>query len=330
LSQLASAQNRYLFLRCQAESNKPELAHVKVRYLDEINDGAEQVVSGTATAHYTNNRKQWEDSVRPEIAAQKELFVTAIAKQEALACADAGRYEQAAEKLDRQVKALDAKCASAPAPLQIELREEIDNLRQRSDEFRKNQYSAGTRKSLQNEAWTTGNSKSEVIMKQRSNTHVEDTTPQGQLEQAAIGKRVVSAKVSLSILASLLLVAAATRLISADKASQSYVAHEWGTFTSVQAVMESCWNGNRWKHHFYQICLQLDKSWRRPSARFDEKHHGQLATNGNSSDLFLFGQSTNGGRLSSISSRCHYRVVSTSLRDFPGHIATAGGLCEKC
>jgi Ca-activated chloride channel family protein len=159
LSQLTSAQNRYLFLKCQAEGNKPELAHVKVRYLDEMNGGAEQVVSETATVRYTTNRKQVEDSVRPEIAAQKELFVTAVAKKEALACADAGRYEQAAEKLEQQVKSLDAKCASAPAPLQTQLREEIDNLRMRSDEFRKNQYSAGSRKSLQNEAWITGNSK---------------------------------------------------------------------------------------------------------------------------------------------------------------------------
>jgi hypothetical protein len=124
-----------------------------------MNGGAEQVVSETATVRYTTNRKQVDDSVRPEIAAQKELFVTAVAKKEALACADAGRYEQAAEKLEQQVESLDAKCASAPAPLQTQLREEIDNLRMRSDEFRKNQYSAGSRKSLQNEAWITGNSK---------------------------------------------------------------------------------------------------------------------------------------------------------------------------
>jgi hypothetical protein len=71
-------------------------------------------------------------------------------------------------------------------------------------------------------------------MKQRSNTHIEDTTPQRQLEQAGAGKRIVSAKVSIFILGGILLVAAATRLVSADKSPNHYVAHEWGTFTSVQ------------------------------------------------------------------------------------------------
>jgi hypothetical protein len=71
-------------------------------------------------------------------------------------------------------------------------------------------------------------------MKQLSNTHIEHATPQGQLEQTGIRKGVVSAKISIFILGGLLLVAAATRLLSADKTSNQYVAHEWGTFTSVQ------------------------------------------------------------------------------------------------
>jgi Ca-activated chloride channel family protein len=159
LSQLTSAQNRYLFLRCRADGNKPELANIKVRYLDEMNGGAEQIVSDKAMVRYTSDPRQVESSVRPEIAAQRELFVTAVAKGEALACADAGNYEQAAQKLERQAKALDSQCLTAPAPLQTQLRDEISNLRLRSDELRKNQYDAGARKSLQNESWTVRNSK---------------------------------------------------------------------------------------------------------------------------------------------------------------------------
>jgi len=55
---------------------------------------------------------------------------------------------------------LNEECKRAPAPLQSQLRDEIDNLRLRSDQFRRNGYDAGTRKSLQNESWTVRNSKS--------------------------------------------------------------------------------------------------------------------------------------------------------------------------
>src|SRR6185295_3498920 len=53
LSQFTLAQNRFLFLRCQVEPERgqnaptqPEVARVNVRYLDELNGGAEQWVNG--------------------------------------------------------------------------------------------------------------------------------------------------------------------------------------------------------------------------------------------------------------------------------------------
>jgi len=159
LNQFTTAQNRCLFLRCQVENGKPEIARVKVRYMDEINGGSEQILSETATVRYTSDPKQAAASVQSGVVAKKELLATAIAKDAALFDADQGHYQEAAKKLDKQAYALDLQIQNAPAPMQGALREEIENLRFRSDQLRKNQYGAETRKSLQSESWNTRNSK---------------------------------------------------------------------------------------------------------------------------------------------------------------------------
>ena len=159
LSHLTVGQDRYLFLRCRVEEGQPEIARVKVSYRDELNSGAEQTISASARIRFTEDRKLASSSVRPDVSAQKELLLVAVAKDEALADADAGRYQQAAKKLDDEANALDFQYQNAPAPLQGQLREEIDNLRLRSNQLQKNQYDSGTRKSLQSESWTVRNSK---------------------------------------------------------------------------------------------------------------------------------------------------------------------------
>jgi hypothetical protein len=93
------------------------------------------------------------------VTAQKELLLAAVAKDEALADADAGRYQQAAQKLEREANALDYKYKDAPVPLQSQMRQEIDNLRFRSNQLQQNEYDASTRKSLQSESWGVRNSK---------------------------------------------------------------------------------------------------------------------------------------------------------------------------
>src|SRR5437773_2567684 len=159
LSHLTVAQDRYLFLRCRVEEGQPEIARVKVSYRDELNGGVEQTISASAKVRFTEDRKLASNSVRPEVTAQKELLLVAVAKDEALADADAGRYQQAAKKLDDEANSLDHQYQNAPAPLQGQIREEIDNLRLRSNQLQKNQYDSGTRKSLQSESWTVRNSK---------------------------------------------------------------------------------------------------------------------------------------------------------------------------
>ena len=166
LSQFTLAQDRFLFLRCQVEpergktvSAKSEVARVKVRYVDELNSGTEQMVSGVASVQFTEDRRQAAGSFRADVAAQKELLLAAVVKDEALAEADAGRYQQAAQKLEHEAKALDYQCQNAPATLQSQLRQEIENLRFRSNQLQQNQYDAGARKSLQSESWSVRNSK---------------------------------------------------------------------------------------------------------------------------------------------------------------------------
>jgi len=159
LSHLTVAQDRYVFLRCRVEEGQPEIARVKVSYRDELNGGVEQTISASAKVRFTEDRKLAANSLRPDVAAQKELLLVAVAKDEALADADAGRYQQAAKKLDEQANSLDYQYQNAPAPLQNQIREEIDNLRLHSNQLQKNQYNSSTRKSLQSESWTVRNSK---------------------------------------------------------------------------------------------------------------------------------------------------------------------------
>ncbi len=159
LSQLALDQNRYLFLRCVVNEAQPEVAAVTVRYTDELNGGAQESVSERVRVRFTANRTVAANSERAEIVAQKELLMTAVAKDAALVEADAGRYQQAAQTLNRQAIALDGQCLNAPAPMQSQLRLEAKNLRLRADQFEQNQYDSGTRKSLQSESWSMRNSK---------------------------------------------------------------------------------------------------------------------------------------------------------------------------
>jgi Ca-activated chloride channel family protein len=159
LSQFTPEQNRYVFLRCRVEQARPEIAQVSVSYCDELNGGSKQVLSGSARIRFTEDRRLAGNSMRAEVVAQKELVLTAVAKDAALAEADAGHYRQAAQTLTQQANALDNQYQNAPAPLQSAIRVEVQNLRQRADELQQNQYGAGTRKAIQSESWSYRNAK---------------------------------------------------------------------------------------------------------------------------------------------------------------------------
>jgi Ca-activated chloride channel family protein len=159
LNQFILAQDRYLFLRCLVKEANPEIAHVRVTYTDELNGGNERSLSDTAQIRFTDDKNLAANSLRGGVVAQKELMLAAVAKDEALVDADAGNYQQAAQKLANQASVLDQQYKNTPAPMQSQLRQEVENLRWRSNQLQQNQYDSGTRKSLQWESFNFRNSK---------------------------------------------------------------------------------------------------------------------------------------------------------------------------
>ncbi|MEO5804521.1 MAG: VWA domain-containing protein [Verrucomicrobiota bacterium] len=159
LSQFASGQQRYLFLKCQVEREKSEIAQVNISYVDDLNGGRRESVSQNATVRYTKDSKVAAKSMRQEIAAQKELVVTAVAKDEALAFCDAKNFKAAQERLSQQTLALQECAKTAPASAQTQLKQEIQNLQERQNQIGNGQYDKSFRKSLQSESYNTRNSK---------------------------------------------------------------------------------------------------------------------------------------------------------------------------
>jgi Ca-activated chloride channel family protein len=159
LSHFTPGQNRCLFLRCLSNGSAPELARVRATFTDELGGGVEDSISGTVKVRFTNDPKLAERSIHPDVAAQKELVLAALAKDDALAAADAGKYQSAAETLSRQAASLDIQYPNASPALRSQLRQEAENLRYRSNQLQQNQYDSATRKTLQSESWTIKNSK---------------------------------------------------------------------------------------------------------------------------------------------------------------------------
>jgi Ca-activated chloride channel homolog len=166
LSQFTTGQNRYLFLRCLVNGDQPEVARVNVNYKDELSDGSDQSASGVAKIDFTDDAKFSEKSVNGTVVAQKELMLTAVAKDEAIAQADAGNYRQAATILKAQADALNFAYAAAPPTVQGQIRAETNNLDTFSDKIGGGfggggggGFDSATRKSLQSQSYNTRNSK---------------------------------------------------------------------------------------------------------------------------------------------------------------------------
>jgi len=167
LNQFTAGQDRYLFLRCLVNGDKPEVARVNVNYKDELGDGSDQSASGMVKVGFTGDQADSDKSVNGTVVAEKALMLTAVAKEEAIAQADAGNYQQAATILKAQSAALNNSFAAAPAGVQIQIRAETNNL----DDFSGKiggagfggggggSYDSATRKSLQEQSFNTRNSK---------------------------------------------------------------------------------------------------------------------------------------------------------------------------
>jgi Ca-activated chloride channel family protein len=157
LNSFTPGQNRHLFLRCLVSEPQPEIARVTVNYTDELAGGASRTTCDIVKIKFTENKAVAVKAVNKEVASQKELVVTAVVKDAAMAAADAGKYKEAAAALDRQVAALNSACVTAPAAVQAQIRCEVDNLTGFKSQLERGEY--GFRKEMQSQSWTTRNSK---------------------------------------------------------------------------------------------------------------------------------------------------------------------------
>ncbi len=166
LSQFAAGQERYLFLRCLINGDRPDVASAKVGYIDEFDGGSSQSTSGTARVELTDDQQLSDQSMNGVVVAQKELMLTAVAKDRAMTEADRGNFAEAAKILNTQNFAMSSALAAAPAAVQDEIRQETNNL-----DYFANQLSQGggggfgggylpaTRKAMQYQSFNTRNSK---------------------------------------------------------------------------------------------------------------------------------------------------------------------------
>ncbi|MGA2854752.1 MAG: hypothetical protein ABSE90_11570, partial [Verrucomicrobiota bacterium] len=144
---------------------QPDVARVNVNYTDELGDGSVQTATGIAKVDFTDDQRLSDKSVNGAVVAQKELMLTAVAKDEAMAQADAGNYAEAAKILTAQNRALAAAYPAAPGAIQSQLRAETNNLYFFSDRigggggFGGGQYDSATRKTMQSQSYNTRNSK---------------------------------------------------------------------------------------------------------------------------------------------------------------------------
>jgi len=159
LSQFTTGQDRYLFLRCRVNGDDPDVARVNVNYTDELGGGGARTASGTARIEFTDDRGAAEKSLDGTVYAEKQLMLTAVAKDEALKQADAGNYSAAARILATQNAMLNTAYAAAPASVQFKIRAETNYLNDFSGQLGGGAYNGSLRKVMQEQSFNTRNSK---------------------------------------------------------------------------------------------------------------------------------------------------------------------------
>src|SRR3984957_15904266 len=162
-SSFASGQNRYLFLRCRVKANgaatQMDLASVKVTYRDEINGSQEASAEQTVRIGVTASDKEAANAINQTVAAERELQLNALAKDQAMSDADAGHFRDAAKSLRANAKKLEAVAASAPLPVKENLEAQAQQQRARADEIDAGGMLKSLRKMIQSESYNRKNGK---------------------------------------------------------------------------------------------------------------------------------------------------------------------------
>jgi Ca-activated chloride channel homolog len=161
LSQFTAGQDRYLMLRCVVNGDRSEIARVRLNYIDELDGGRNQVADDVVKIRFTADATDSDKSLNNAVFAEKQLMLTAVAKDQAMAEADAGNYKKAAVILAAQKTQLAKSYSAAPAAVQIQIREETNNLGDFAGQLDAGAYGSATRKAMQSQSYNTRNSKSQ-------------------------------------------------------------------------------------------------------------------------------------------------------------------------
>jgi Ca-activated chloride channel family protein len=159
----SSGQKRYLFLRCRVKARdavtQMDLASVKVTYRDEINGSEEASIEQNVRIGVTTNEREVADGINQTVAAERELQLNALAKDQAMAAADAGNNRDAAISLRANAQKLEAVAAGAPIPVRQNLESQAQEQRARADEIDNSGMSKSLRKTIQSESYNRKNGK---------------------------------------------------------------------------------------------------------------------------------------------------------------------------
>ncbi|MBX7158241.1 MAG: VWA domain-containing protein [Verrucomicrobiae bacterium] len=163
LNQLASGQNRYVFLRCRLPKGKPDqtltVAKIKTSFSDETESGKMQTVEKTVQVQYTKDHKKAESSINQTVATERELMGNVTARNKAVEQADANDYRAASQTLNRQMEKLDAAYASAPVAMQPKIKKEQQALREQAEDMESGSMSKSQRKVLKSDVYKQKNAK---------------------------------------------------------------------------------------------------------------------------------------------------------------------------
>jgi hypothetical protein len=136
-----------------------DLATVKVTYRDEINGSQEMNAEGTVRIGVTTDEKEAASAINQGVAAERELQLNALAKDQAMLDADAGNYRNAAKSLRANAQNLEAVAASAPMQMKQNLESQAKEQRARADEIDAGGMSKSLRKMIQSESYNRKNGK---------------------------------------------------------------------------------------------------------------------------------------------------------------------------
>jgi hypothetical protein len=107
----------------------------------------------------TTDEKEVASAINQTVAAERELQLNALAKDQAMSDADAGNYRNAAESLRANAQKLEAVAANAPMPVKQNLELKAQEQRARADEIDASGMSKSLRKTIQSESYNRKNGK---------------------------------------------------------------------------------------------------------------------------------------------------------------------------